>query len=86
MQKGKGDIKNRTKKNNPNNNNNNNNNNSNIKTRTKMYVIQALELHGCMFPGSPLPHPENDQWKHTMFTNVNLYFSYVSCQNHTGNI
>ena len=26
-------------------------------------------LHGCMFPGSPLPHLDNDQWKHTMFTN-----------------
>ena len=39
-----------------------------------MYVIQALELHGCTFPGSPLPHPDNDQWKHTMFTNLKLLF------------
>ena len=33
------------------------------------YVIQALELHGCMSPGSSLPHPDNDKWKHTLFTN-----------------
>ena len=26
----------------------------------KFYVIQALELHGCMFPGSPLLHPDSD--------------------------
>ena len=51
-----------------------------------LYVIQASELYGCMFPGSPLPHPDIDQWKHTMFTNANLYFRYLSCQNLTGNI
>ena len=28
-----------------------------------------------MFPGSPLLHPDNDQWKHMMFTNAYLYFS-----------
>ena len=50
------------------------------KTRTKLkfvyvkktrasYVIQALELHGCTFPGSPLLHPDSDQWKCTVFTN-----------------
>ena len=50
------------------------------KTRTKLkfvyvkktrasYVIQALELHGCTFPGSLLLHPDNNKWKHTMFTN-----------------
>ena len=33
------------------------------------YVIQALELHGCKFPGSPLLHPDNDKWKCTVFTN-----------------
>ena len=27
------------------------------------------KLHGCMFPGSLLPHLDNDQWKCTMFTN-----------------
>ena len=27
-----------------------------------------------MFPGSPLPHIDNDQWKHTMFTNLKLLF------------
>ena len=52
----------------------------------KINVTQASELQGCMFPGSPLPHPDIDQWKHTMFTNVHLYFMYMSCQNHTGNI
>ena len=41
---------------------------------SKSYVIQALELHGCTFPASPLPHPDNDQWKHTMFTNLSFYF------------
>ena len=25
--------------------------------------------YGCMFPGSPLPHLDNHQWKCTMFTN-----------------
>ena len=25
--------------------------------------------YGYMFPGSPLLHLDNDQWKHTMFTN-----------------
>ena len=38
------------------------------KTRAN-YMIQALELHGCMFPDSPLLHPDNDKWKHDMFTN-----------------
>ena len=38
------------------------------KTRAS-YMIQASELHGCMFPGSPLPHRDNDKWKCTMFTN-----------------
>ena len=33
------------------------------------YVIQALELHGCKFPGSLVLHLDNDKWKHTMFTN-----------------
>ena len=32
-------------------------------------MIQALELHGCMFPGSPLLHLDNDKWKCTVFTN-----------------
>ena len=32
-------------------------------------MIWAVELHGCMFPGSSLPHPDNNQWQHTMFTN-----------------
>ena len=68
-----GDIKTRTKS---------NNNNNNKKTRAKMYVIQALELHGCMFPGSLLPHLDNDQWKHTMFTNLSFYFRGLSCQNY----
>ena len=47
------------------------------------YVIQASELHGCMFPGSPLPHLDNDKWKHTLLTNKPLYFSYTFCQNQT---
>ena len=29
------------------------------KTRVN-YVIQASELHGCMFPGFSLLHPDND--------------------------
>ena len=33
------------------------------------HVIQALELHGCMFPGSLLLHLDNEKWKHTVFTN-----------------
>ena len=54
-----------------------------IKTRTKFYVIQASELHGCMFPGSPLPHLDNDKWKLTSFPNKPWYFSNLLCQNHT---
>ena len=54
-----------------------------IKTRTKFYVIQASELHGCMFPGSLLPHPDHDKWKCTSFTNKLLYFSESLCQSHT---
>ena len=46
-------------------------------------VIQALELQGCMFPGSLLPHLDKDKWKCTLFTNKPLYFSYSFCQNHT---
>ena len=45
-------------------------------------MIQALELHGYMFPGSPLLHPDNDKWKHTLFTNKPLYFSNLLCQNY----
>ena len=34
-----------------------------------MYQIYMSNLHGCMFPGSSLPHLDNDQWKCPMFTN-----------------
>ena len=40
-----------------------------VKETRASYVIQALELHGCMFPGSLLLHPDNDKWKCTMFIN-----------------
>ena len=40
------------------------------KDQDKNYVIQASELHGWLFPDSPLPHPDNDKWKHTLFTNT----------------
>ena len=36
-----------------------------------------------LFPVSPLPHLDIDQWKHTMFISVILLCSLPSCQNHT---
>ena len=50
-----------------------------VKILIKVYIVPArtraklhdsgIRLHGCMFPGSPLLHPDNDKWKCTMFTN-----------------
>ena len=53
------------------------------KDQDQNHVIQASEVHGCMFPCSPLLDPDNDQWKCTSLTNKLLYFSDSLCQNHT---
>ena len=34
-----------------------------------MQGIFRHQNYGCMFPGFPLLNLDNDQWKHTMFTN-----------------
>ena len=36
-----------------------------------------------LFPGSPLPHPDIDQWKHTMYTNESFICRAMSCHNLT---
>ena len=53
------------------------------KDQDQNYVIQASELHECMFPGSPLLHLDNDKWKCTSFTYKLSYFINSLGQNHT---
>ena len=45
--------------------------------------FSVLELYGCSFLGSPLPHPDIDWWKYTMYTNDNLLCRVLSCHNCT---